>query len=259
MTTAAHRSGIFYYAMEYLEGVNLDELVKQYGPLPEARTVYILRQVCASLAEAHAAGLVHRDVKPANIVLTFRGGQHDFVKVLDFGLARLTDDQARGSSPQPTSWPGRRCTCRPRRSRSPSRSTPAPTFMRSVPWLISCSPARRSSSGASAAEICLMHVSRAPEPPSQRTQRPLSPALEALVLRCLAKSPEDRPEDAAELLLLLERCPVSGRWTTADAAHWWATRDQVHSAATHVPTGAQRSGEVAPAGKGPSLPVPMPS
>jgi serine/threonine protein kinase len=80
--------GVYYYAMEYLEGVNLDELVKQHGPLPDERAVFILRQVCASLAEAHAAGLIHRDVKPGNIVLTVRGGQHDFVKVLDFGLAK---------------------------------------------------------------------------------------------------------------------------------------------------------------------------
>ena len=85
-------SGVFYYAMEYLEGINLDELVKRFGPLPEARAVYVLRQVCASLAEAHAAGLVHRDIKPANIILTFRGGLHDFVKVLDFGLAKLAGD-----------------------------------------------------------------------------------------------------------------------------------------------------------------------
>src|SRR5207237_2264185 len=72
--------GIFYYAMEYLDGMNLDDLIKRFGPLSEARIVFILRQVCGSLAEAHAAGLVHRDIKPANIFLTRRGGLHDFVK-----------------------------------------------------------------------------------------------------------------------------------------------------------------------------------
>src|SRR5262249_4044403 len=93
--------GVFYYAMEYLEGVNLDDLVNEFGRLPQARAVFILRQVCGSLAEAHAAGLVHRDIKPANVLLTRRGGLYDFVKVLDFGLAKALDgaDKAHLTSP----------------------------------------------------------------------------------------------------------------------------------------------------------------
>ena len=130
--------GIFYYAMEYLEGMNLDDLVKRFGPLPEARLVYILRQVCGALAEAHAAGLVHRDIKPANIFLTNRGGLHDFVKVLDFGLVKAVDGEETANLTSPHAMTGTPLYASPEAISQPDRSTPEPTFTRSGPWAITC-------------------------------------------------------------------------------------------------------------------------
>jgi hypothetical protein len=243
--------GVFYYAMEYLEGVNLDELVHRYGAVSEARAVYILRQVCASLAEAHAAGLVHRDVKPANILLTVRGGQHDFVKVLDFGLAKLTEGQEANLTSTNT-VAGTPLYVSPEAITHPEQiDARADVYAIGAVgyFLLAGTPVF---SGASAADICLMHVQTAPQPPSVRAGRPVSPALEALLLRCLAKSPADRPANAAELLQLLETCPETDRWTAAAAAQWWADRTDEHSAATAHSASLQRSALVAAGRKAPA-------
>jgi eukaryotic-like serine/threonine-protein kinase len=214
--------GIFYYAMEYLEGMNLDELVKRHGPLPEARLVYILRQVCGALAEAHTAGLVHRDIKPANIFLTNRGGLHDYVKVLDFGLVKSLDgeDANLTSAHAVTGTP---LYASPEAVSQPDR-VDARTDVYAVGavgyFLLTGSPVFR---GASVVEICMQHVKSAPEPPSVRSGKPVSRDLEELLLRCLAKSPSDRPGNAAVLLDDLAACAVQGVWTASDAAAWWAS------------------------------------
>ncbi len=89
------QDGTLFYVMELLDGVDLEELVQQHGPLPPERVTYILRQACASLAEAHARAIIHRDIKPANIYLCRRALEHDVVKILDFGLVRrLASDPA---------------------------------------------------------------------------------------------------------------------------------------------------------------------
>jgi tRNA A-37 threonylcarbamoyl transferase component Bud32 len=213
--------GIFYYAMEYLEGVNLDDLVKRFGPLPEARLVYLLRQVCGSLAEAHAATLVHRDVKPANIFLTCRGGMYDFVKVLDFGLAKALGGPDRANVTSPNALMGTPLYLSPEAVNRPE-GVDARSDVYAVGavgyFLLTGSPLF---TGESVMEICMKHVKEAPEPPSARLRRPVSPDLEALLLRCLAKTPSDRPRDAGELLRELETCAVEGTWTLRDAVGWW--------------------------------------
>ena len=218
--------GIFYYAMEYLDGMNLDDLVKRFGPLPEARMLYLLRQICGSLAEAHAAGLVHRDVKPANIFLTRRGGLHDFVKVLDFGLVKALDGQEGANVTNPNSLMGTPLYLSPEAVDRPEE-VDARSDVYAVGavgyFLLTGTPVF---TGATVMEICLKHSKAEPEAPSLRSGQPVSPALEKLLLRCLAKAPADRPRDAADLLHELERCAVQGTWSAADAAAWWAAQEK---------------------------------
>lgn len=214
--------GILYYAMEFLDGMNLDQLVSRFGPLTEARTIFILQQVCGSLAEAHAAGLVHRDVKPANVLLTHRGGLYDFVKVVDFGLARALESSDGANITSPNAVMGTPLYLSPESINQPD-SVDARSDVYAVGavgyFLLTGTPVF---TGTTIMEICMKHTREAPQPPSARRGQPISAALEALILRCLAKSPADRPRSASELLRELNRCKVEGEWTSENAAEWWA-------------------------------------
>jgi len=218
--------GIFYYAMEYLDGINLDELVSRFGPLTEARLVYLLRQICGSLAEAHAAGLVHRDIKPANIFLTRRGGLSDFVKVLDFGLVKALDGAESGNVTSANVVTGTPLYLSPEAVNEPEKvDARADVYAIGAVgyFLITGTPVFN---GATVMEICMKHVQATPEPPSARRRLPISGDLEALLLRCLSKAPSDRPADAGMLLRELENCRFDGRWTPDDAAEWWLSQNQ---------------------------------
>jgi hypothetical protein len=218
--------GIFYYAMEYLDGLNLEDLVKRFGPAPEARMVFLLRQICGSLAEAHAAGLVHRDIKPANIFLTRRGGLHDFVKVLDFGLVKAQGGQDKANVTSPHALMGTPLYLSPEAVNQPD-AVDARADVYAVGavgyFMLTGEPVFM---GATVMEICLKHVKEPPEPPSRRSGRPVSADLEALLLRCLAKTPGQRPGNAAEVLRELDACAPAGTWTAADAASWWADKNR---------------------------------
>ena len=217
--------GIFYYAMEYLDGLNLDDLVKRFGPLPEARLVHLLTQICGSLAEAHAAGLVHRDIKPANIFLTCRGGMRDFVKVLDFGLVKALEGDEQANVTSPNAITGTPLYLSPEAVNNPSQvdaRTDVYALGAVAYFLLTGTPVF---TGSTVMEICMKHVKDPAEPPSVRLGKPVSPALEALILQCLAKAPSDRPRDAADLLHKLEACAIEGTWTASDAVTWWASHE----------------------------------
>ena len=228
--------GVFYYAMELLEGASLDELVDVDGPQPEERVIHLLEQAAASLAEAHDAGLIHRDVKPGNILVVDRGGISDLVKVVDFGLVKDVGLGARGeAAAEPAltmanSITGTPLYIAPETVTSPE-TVDARTDLYSLGavgyWLLT---GTHVFGGRSILEVCAHHLHSVPDAPSTRLGAPVSADLESVLLACLAKRPEDRPASAHVLRERLRACAAAGRWTNARAAQWWAAnRDQLRS------------------------------
>ncbi len=217
--------GIFYYAMEYLEGISLKELVQEYGPLPENRICHVLRQICASLKEAHTAHLVHRDIKPANVFLCDRGGILDTVKVLDFGLVmNIREDANRAKSKkQPRSVTGTPQFFSPEAIESPYTVDHRSDLYSLGALSYYLLTGEHVFDGQTAREICEKQVSEAPIPPSQRTGKQYCQVLEAAILKCLEKQASERPQTVVELLAMLEASPHVRTWTDEMAAEWWGS------------------------------------
>jgi serine/threonine-protein kinase len=201
--------GRLYLVMELLEGKNLDLLVREQGPLPPARVVNILRQVCDSLEEAHTYGLIHRDITPANIHIGQLGLQDDFVKVLDFGLVRSVAGPSEESLTGATGMaPG-----------TPAYMAPEMAHDRTVDgradlYSLGCVAyylltGHLVFEGETPLQTILKHLQHPPVPPSQLANQPIPPALEAVVMACLSKRPEDRPPSAAALAERLQALEVT--------------------------------------------------
>ncbi|MBX3125720.1 MAG: serine/threonine protein kinase [Polyangiaceae bacterium] len=232
--------GVFYYAMEYLDGLTVGELVSECGPLPPGRVVHLLAQACASLEEAHGKGLVHRDIKPANIMVTGHPGAYDLVKVLDFGLVKdLTlpsAQQSLGGSEfvvgTPQYMPPESITAPERVDRrSDLYALCAVGYL-----LLTGTPVFE---GHNVVELCAAHLDLAPQPPGERLGRAVPAELEALLLSGLAKSPDARPESAKALRDALLACDVPP-WTDDDARAFWLARGDTHAQSSidlaHAPT-----------------------
>jgi serine/threonine-protein kinase len=222
--------GTFYYVMELLDGVDLESLVNRSGPLAAERVVYILRQACHSLGEAHRKNLIHRDIKPANVFLCQRAFEYDFVKVLDFGLVK----------------PGSTVEARPAKPVTEAGTVAGtPDYMapelavgeetidgRSDIYSLGCvaywllTGRRVFEKETSVAKIAA-HINTPAEAPSAGTELPVPAELDSLVLACLSKDPADRPEAAEDLDLALAEIGTETPWTQERAAEWWRL---------HVPT-----------------------
>lgn len=235
---------VFYYAMEYLDGIDLQELIDRYGPQPESRAIHILCQICDSLYEAHTLGLVHRDIKPANIMLNRRGGKADIVKVLDFGLVKAIDEEKQAR--QSGGLAGTPLYMSPESIQAPN-SVDARSDIYSVGavgyFLITGQPVF---TAASLAELCKQHVIATPDSMSDRLGRPISSSLEHAILACLEKNPAKRPQTARDLSAMLERIITSDKWTLDDAEGWWGR----HERGQTVPN-AERSVQPTSAKSGP--------
>ncbi len=214
--------GTFYYVMELLDGLDLETLVERFGPVPPERAVHFMRQTCSSIGEAHAQGLIHRDVKPSNIYASRLGLTVDFVKVLDFGLVKST-----GSSQEVTLT-------------APEVTTGTPAFMapevalgeevdrRADVYALGCVAywlltGQLVFDADSPIKMIYRHIQNVPVPPSQRTELDVPRDLEELILASLEKRPDDRPSDAEELGRLFGGLQINGAWTDERAQRWWET------------------------------------
>ena len=214
--------GLFYYAMEYLQGCTLSELVELCGPLPPARVAFIIRQAAGSLAEAHRIGLVHRDIKPDNILVCDRGGWCDVVKVLDFGLVK---DMGSGADPalsQANTIIGTPLYLAPEAITAPATVGSASDLYALGAVAYYLLTGRHVFEGNTLVEICLHHVSTPPVPPSLVLGRKLPSVIEDLTLACLAKTPQERPKNAEEIERVLSQADLHEPWTQAQARGWWS-------------------------------------
>jgi serine/threonine-protein kinase len=226
--------GVVFYAMEFLAGFNLEELVGRCGPLPPSRAIFVLRQLCGALAEAHAIGLIHRDIKPTNVIVCSRGGLHDVAKLLDFGLVQThATDPAAVALTQAGAIFGTPSYMSPEQAAG-GRTLDCRTDIYSLGalacFLLTGQPPFVH---ASVVEILAAHINE-PIRALRNRRTDLPGALDDVVLRCLAKNPNDRFDDVAHLDQALVTCHEGDDWTQANARAWWSAARQVPQS-DHLP------------------------
>jgi serine/threonine-protein kinase len=213
--------GVLYYAMEYLDGIDLEGLVELDGHQPAGRVVHLLRQIAGALEEAHSVGLIHRDVKPANVLLTSRGGSADLVKVVDFGLVKSIDDATDTAATGTNQILGTPLYMSPEAIARPTEVGPRSDLYALGALGYFLLTARAPFTGASAMEVCGHHLHTPPLPPHERLGTRGPTRLDQIVLACLEKKPDARPESAAAVVRMLDGCADVPVWTPDEARAWW--------------------------------------
>jgi len=218
--------GAFYYVMEYLPGLTLEELVRAYGPVPPERVIHFLRQICAALSEAHRIGLMHRDVKPGNIIVCERAGIYDVAKLLDFGLVKHVDAEADASLTVEGTVSGTPAYM------SPEQSAGLDTVdARSDIYSLGCVAfylltGRTPFTNRTAMQLLVAHMHEvAPLVSSFRADVP--PGLNSIVAKCLEKEPDARYPSADDLSRALSECETCGAWSLREAEAWWRAKGLV--------------------------------
>jgi eukaryotic-like serine/threonine-protein kinase len=220
--------GTFFYVMEYLTGLSVQELVKRRGPMSSARVVYLLKQVCNALSEAHSIQLVHRDIKPANLMVTELGGAFDVIKLLDFGLAKPFADSFKSQDSELTvagSLTGSPLYMSPEQAMGETEADHRSDIYALGGVAFYMLTGRPPFDSPGTMKVLLSHLNEQPVAPSsirlQSSGASISPELDAIVLRCLSKLPEERFQSAREMQVALDQLPESNTWTEQLAQQWW--------------------------------------
>jgi eukaryotic-like serine/threonine-protein kinase len=241
--------GTFFYVMEYLPGLSLEELLQRHGPLPAERLVYLLRQICQALREAHEIGLIHRDIKPGNVFAAERGGLYDVAKLLDFGLVKPVTESSNARLTQEGGISGTPLFMSPEQARG-LEDVDARSDIYSVGALgYALLTGRPPFQSDNPMDVIIAHARDKVAPPSEH-QAEVPADLERVILRCLAKKPRDRFQDVDSLEQALAECAAADQWTQRDAARWWQENRERSSTSREGGIAVKRKrGELACAGE----------
>src|SRR5262245_18868992 len=229
--------GTFFYVMEYLPGVTLESLLRHHGPLAPARAIHLLRQTCQGLREAHSIGLIHRDIKPGNIIVSRRGGLYDVAKLLDFGLVKRTTDAAATQLTHEGAISGTPMYMSPEQARGLDQVGARSDIYSLGAVAYTMLTGRPPFEGRTGFDIMMAHARDEVTPPS-RVQADVPADLEQVILRCLVKDPDQRYQDVESLDQALADCAAAQGWTQTDAASWWQDNEPASETASIPPRSA---------------------